>query len=160
MNIFKKFYCRSYQVVFKSLLPVLPYREPKLLKTVEDIVKVIKEDNKSSVLLVTDSGIFKLGLTQKLEGDLKESNIKVIVYSDTVANPTTRNVEEALKLYKDNNCDAIIAFGGGSAMDCAKGVGARIARPNKTLGQMKGVLKVRKKLPLLIAIPTDRKSVV
>ncbi len=154
MNIFKKFYCRSYQVVFKSLLPVLPYREPKLLKTVEDIVKVIKEDNKSSVLLVTDSGIFKLGLTQKLEGDLKESNIKVIVYSDTVANPTTRNVEEALKLYKDNNCDAIIAFGGGSAMDCAKGVGARIARPNKTLGQMKGVLKVRKKLPLLIAIPT------
>ena len=89
--------------MFKSLLPVLPYREPKLLKTVEDIVKVIKEDNKSSVLLVTDSGIFKLGLTQKLEGDLKESNIKVIVYSDTVANPTTRNVEEALKLYKDNN---------------------------------------------------------
>ena len=63
-------------------------------------------------------------------------------------------MDEALKLYYDNDCTAIIAFGGGSSMDCAKAVGARVARPNKPLGKMKGVLKVMKKTPLLIAVPT------
>lgn len=154
MNIFKKLYSRTYQLVFKLALPILPYREPKLLKSYEDIVNVLKENNFTSTLLVTDKGIFSLGLTKKLEETLAKNNIKVAVYSDTVANPTTDNVNEALNMYKDNNCKCLIAFGGGSAMDCAKGVGARLANPKKTLGQMKGVLKVRKKIPLLIAIPT------
>lgn len=154
MNIFKKFFCRTYQFAFKCALPILPYREPKLLDSYEKVVEVLNNNNHKSVLLVTDKGIYNLGLTKNLEEVLTKANIKVCVYSDTVANPTTQNVNEALNLYKKENCSALIAFGGGSAMDCAKGVGARLARPNKTLGQMKGVLKVRKKIPLLLAIPT------
>ena len=57
-------------------------------------------------------------------------------------------------MYHDNNCQAIIAFGGGSAMDCAKATGARVVKPKKSLSKMKGILKVCKKLPLLIAVPT------
>ncbi|MBO4759382.1 MAG: iron-containing alcohol dehydrogenase, partial [Spirochaetaceae bacterium] len=64
------------------------------------------------------------------------------------------NIEEALKIYNAEKCQAIIAFGGGSSIDCAKAVGARVARPRKSLAQMKGILKVRRKLPLLAAIPT------
>ncbi len=154
MNIFKKFYCRTYQFVFKILLPVLPYRQPKALNSYEEIVKVLKERNIDKILLVTDKGISSLGLTKDLEEELKKGNIKVKAYDKTVANPTTDNVDEAVKAYKAYDAHAIIAFGGGSAMDCAKGAGARIARPKKSLGQMKGVLKVRKRLPLLIAIPT------
>ncbi len=154
MNIFKRFYCRSYQMVFKCLLPVLPYRQPKLLNNADEIAKVLKEKDIDKVLLVTDKGIFNLGLTKNLEEVLKKNKMQVFVYSDTVANPTTDNVEEALKMYKENHCQGLIAFGGGSAMDCAKATGARLANPNKSLNQMKGVLKVRKKLPLLIAIPT------
>lgn len=154
MNIFKKFYCRTYQSIFKLLLPMLPYREPKLLNNIDEIVETLKKQNLNRILLVTDKGIYSLGLTKELESRLSENGVTVIVYSDTVANPTTKNVEDALSLYKENDCQTLIAFGGGSAMDCAKGVGARVARPNKTLGQMKGVLKVRKKLPLLIAVPT------
>lgn len=154
MNIFKRFYCRTYQKVFKSLLPVLPYREPKLLKSYADIADVLKDKKVSKVLLVTDKGINSLGLTKSLETELKQNQIKVFVFDKTVANPTTQNVDDALKMYKSNDCQALIAFGGGSAMDCAKATGARIARPKKSLGKMKGVLKVRKKLPLLIAIPT------
>ncbi len=154
MNIFKKFYCRTYQGVFKMLLPVLPYREPKLLKNGDEIVSVLKENKFESVLLVTDKGIRGLCLTKELEEKIKESGIKLSVYDKTVANPTTDNVDEAVSLYKKSNCQAIVAFGGGSAMDCAKATGARIAKPKKTLGQMKGVLKVCKKLPLLFAIPT------
>ncbi|MBQ3502440.1 MAG: iron-containing alcohol dehydrogenase, partial [Clostridia bacterium] len=85
---------------------------------------------------------------------VENSGIKISVYDDVVPNPTTENVEKALEIYKVNQCQAIIAVGGGSVMDCAKATGARIARPNKTLGQMKGILKVWKKLPLLIAVPT------
>lgn len=154
MNIFKKLYGRTYQFVFKCALPILPYRDPKLLKSYEDIVDVLKKNNFTKTLLVTDKGIFSLGLTKDLEKVLSENGIEVSIYSDTVANPTTKNVDEALSMYKNNSCQCLIAFGGGSAMDCAKATGARLARPDKTLGQMKGVLKVRKKLPLLIAIPT------
>ena len=61
---------------------------------------------------------------------------------------------EALEMYHSNACEAIIGFGGGSSIDCAKAVGARIAKPKQSLAKMKGILKVLRKLPLLIAIPT------
>ena len=154
MNIFKRFYCRAYQTVFKLLLPILPYREPKLLEDNLAVVNLLKENNKTSVMLVTDKGIKNLGLTLKLEEEIKKAGIKLAVYDGTVPNPTTDNVAEALELYKKEECDALIAFGGGSPMDCAKAVGAKIACPKKSLKQMKGVLKVMKKIPLLIAVPT------
>ena len=82
------------------------------------------------------------------------AGIEYHVYDKTVANPTTDTVEEALAIYKDNKCDCIIGFGGGSSMDCAKAVGVRIARPKTHLSKLGGILKVHAKLPLLIAIPT------
>lgn len=154
MNILKKFYCRAFQICFRVALPILPYREPKLLKNYNDLVDTLKSNGKQSVLFVTDKSIRTLGLTKNLEDVISNSGLHLTIYDGTVANPTTNNVDEALALYKKNNCDCIIAFGGGSAMDCAKATGARVARPNKSLGKMKGVLKVGKKIPLLIAIPT------
>lgn len=154
MNIFKKLYCRTFQVIFRIAIPVLPYREPKLLKDNDELIALLQEKQIKSVLLVTDKGIRGLGLTETLENQIKSNDIKLAVYDDTVANPTTKNVAEALDMYKSNDCEAIIAFGGGSAMDCAKATGARVVRPKKPLSKMKGILKVNKKLPLLIAIPT------
>lgn len=154
MNIFKKLYCRTYQLAFKMLLPVLPYRQPKILTTNEDVITILNDNNIKRVLLVTDKGIRGLNLTFSLEEKITSNGVNLFVYDETVPNPTTQNVEDALKIYKDNNCQAIIAFGGGSVMDCAKAVGAKVVRPKKSLSKMKGVLKVRKKLPLLIAVPT------
>ena len=154
MNIFKKFYFRTYQTVFKMALPFLPYREPEILKSNDDVAIVLKDTKLSNVLLVTDKGIRNLGLTNSLEKELENANINLSIYEDVVPNPTSQNVDEALKIYKENGCNALIAFGGGSVMDCAKAVGARVVRPKKTLAKMKGVMKVRKKLPLLIAVPT------
>jgi len=152
MNIFKKIYYRTYQGIFKLAIPLLPYREPEILETDDDVCLVLK--NIKNVLLVTDKGIRGLGLTQSLEEKLNLEGFNLFVYDETVPNPTTDNVNDALKIYKENSCGALIAFGGGSVMDCAKGVGALVACPNKTLKQMKGVMKVRKKLPPLIAVPT------
>ena len=154
MNIFKKIYCRVFQTAFRLALPVLPYRKPKIVGSVRELPDVIRGNHCSCVLIVTDSSIRSLGLTKRLEHTLGRAAIPFFIYDGTVANPTTINVAEALELYRDHACDAIIGFGGGSSMDCAKAVGACIARPKKTLAQMKGILKVRKKLPLLIAIPT------
>ncbi len=154
MNILKKSYCRIFQTVFKLALPILPYREPKILKDENAVISVLKENNINTVLLVTDKGINSLGLTKTLQNSLEKNKIKVTVYDETVPNPTTQNVSDAEKLYIENNCQGIIAFGGGSPIDTAKAVGARIAHPNKSLNKMKGILKVTKKLPLLIAVPT------
>lgn len=115
---------------------------------------IILKKKCSKVLIITDSGIRKLGLTRRLEKALDAAGIPCIIYDKTVANPTTVNVAEAVKLYLDNGCDCIIGFGGGSSMDCAKAVGARIAKPKQSLAKMKGILKVRRKLPLLMAVPT------
>ena len=154
MNIFKKFYCRAYQLILKLTLPFLPYREPQILKTNDEVIDVLRAHGSEKVLLVTDNGIHNLGLTKSLEKTLCDGGVEIILYKDTVANPTTQNVQEALDLYKLHNCNALIAFGGGSVMDCAKAVGARIARPKKGLAKLKGILKVNKKIPLLIAVPT------
>lgn len=154
MNVFKKLYCRTFQIVFKLALPILPYREPKILKTDAEVAEVLSGKNIGTVLLVTDKGINGLGLTKSLEKTLEKHKIKVVVFDETVPNPTSQNVADAEQIYKEQNCEAIIAFGGGSAMDCAKATGARIACPKKSLMQMKGILKVTKKLPLLIAVPT------
>lgn len=121
------------------------------MKALPDFIKKKKCDH---VLIITDAGIMKLGLTKRLENALFENDIAYTIYDKTVANPTTDNVAEALELYQTNGCNALIGFGGGSSMDCAKAVGARIAKPKQSLAKMKGILKVHKKLPLLIAIPT------
>ncbi len=154
MNIFSKFYYRTYQTVFKLMIPLLPYRQPKVLNSNEQVAQVLLQNGKKNVLLVTDQGINSLGLTKSLEKQLKASKLKVFVFDQVVPNPTSDNVQQALNMYKDNNCDCIVAFGGGSVMDCAKATGARVVYPKKSLKKMKGVLKVIKKIPLLIAVPT------
>ena len=145
--------------MFKIALPFLPYRTLKVIGSVKALPDIILNDiilkkKCSKVLIITDSGIRKLGLTRRLEKALDAAGIPCIIYDKTVANPTTVNVAEAVKLYLDNGCDCIIGFGGGSSMDCAKAVGARIAKPKQSLAKMKGILKVRRKLPLLMAVPT------
>ena len=154
MNCFYKAYCRIYQTGFKIALPVLPYRKPKLITGVDNLVYMLKKKHIKSVLIVTDSAIRGFGITKPLEDLLRKNKIHCFVYDKTVANPTDRNVEEARELYISGKCKAIIGVGGGSSMDCAKAVGARIAKPRQSDAQMEGLLKVHKKLPMLIAIPT------
>ena len=154
MNTLRKIYCRAFQKAFHIAIPFLPYRKPKIAGSVKELPEIIMRHKCTHVLIITDGGIMKLGLTRRLEKALKEAGIPYTIYDKTVANPTTVNVREALELYHKEGCDAIIGFGGGSSMDCAKAVGACSVKPNQSLAQMKGILKVHKKLPLLMAVPT------
>lgn len=154
MNPIRKAYCRAFQTCFKLALPILPYRKPKIFKSVCELPGLFDKKKIDKVLLVTDKSVRGLGLTDELEMCLKANDIELTIYDGTVANPTTTNVEEARTLYLENECRAIIGFGGGSPIDCAKAVGARIAKPNQPLSKMKGILKIHKRIPLLIAVPT------
>ncbi len=155
MNVFYKAFCRTYQFVMKIAANFLPFRQPEILEGLEKVPEQIEKLGIDSVLIVTDDVLHnKLHLIDGLKEGLEAKGIKYAVYDKTVPNPTIDNIEEGVALYKENACNALIAFGGGSPMDCAKGIGCRIARPNKEIPKMKGVLKVMKKLPVIFAVPT------
>lgn len=154
MNPIKAIYCRSVQAVLRAALPVLPYREPQVFHSCEELSTVFQKENIRRVLIVTDVGIVRSGIAAQLEAVLDEDDISYAVYDQTRPNPTVVNVEQALSLYRRYRCQALIAIGGGSSMDCAKAVGARLARPGTPLGKLKGTLRILRPLPTLIAIPT------
>lgn len=154
MNLFKACYCRVFQIAFRIALPVLPYRDPEILRHLDEIPALLSREKLSRPLLVTDATIRGLGLTKSLEEQLTACEKPAAVYDGTRPNPTTDMVMAALALYHAQACDCIIAFGGGSPMDCAKAVGALVARPKKKLKKMAGILKVMHRTPPIIAIPT------
>lgn len=157
MNVFQKLWYRTYQKTIYAVSPFLNWRQPQLLKFdrgIADLPKFIKDKGYDSVLLVTDPMLMQLKMPQPIIDNCGEVGLHCALFSEVCPNPTIDIVEQALQMYKGEKCQCIIALGGGSSIDCAKAVGARVARPNKSIPQMKGILKVGKKLPMLVAIPT------
>lgn len=154
MFFLHKAYCRTYQAAFRLAQPILPYRTPVLLSSCTALGSVCQKEALSSLLIVTDPGVSAAGLVTPLTDVLQENHISYSVYDQTQPNPTVSNVEDALVQYQKHRCNGLIAIGGGSAIDCAKGVGIRVAYPNRTLPQLSGKLRVLRPLPTLIAIPT------
>ncbi len=139
MFLFKAAFCRVFQAAFRLVLPVLPYREPEIVCSCEELKGIFQKERIHTPLIVTDQGIVASGLVASLEEALKSSGVSYAVYDKTQPNPTVSNVEEALALYHARDCDSLIAIGGGSSMDCAKAIGARVAQPKMSLQQMKGI---------------------
>lgn len=154
MNIVYKGYCRAFQTGMRIALPFLPYRSPEIMKSVNEVPAYLDKHAPGRTLIVTDLGCRKAGLLKSLTDALDTRRQPYSIFDRTVSNPTTDIVESARQLYIADGCVSLIGLGGGSSMDCAKAVGARIARPDKSLGQMSGILKVIKPIPTLISIPT------
>ncbi len=154
MFFLKAAFCRAFQAAFRLALPLLPYREPEIVHSCAQLDKVFEKEHIRSALIVTDKGIVNNGIVRPIEEALKSCGVAYSIYDKTFPNPTVQNVEEALEAYRKNNCSALIAIGGGSAIDCAKAVGARVVYPRRTVNQLGGMLKVHRKLPALIAVPT------
>ncbi len=156
MNLKHGFY-RVYQSVYKVAMGALDWTPPELLQgagAIKKLPALVKKQGVNNVLVVTDKGLMSLHLLDSLFEGLESEGIKYTVFDGVQPNPTIYNVEDALKLYHDNGCEAFIAFGGGSPMDCAKVTAAKVARPNKSIPSMRGQLKVLKKTPLIFAVPT------
>lgn len=152
-----KLYARGRQFVFSRALTLMPTREPVLIKgngTLLQIPQLLKEAQMKKVLVVTTAGFIKRGTLQPLFDTLQASGIGYAVFSRVMPDPTIACIEEGVEEYRRNACEAIIAIGGGSVMDCSKVLAARIAQPKKSVRQMAGMLKIRATLPAIYAVPT------
>ncbi len=153
----KKAFFRTYQSVFKIAMCAFDWSEPELLEgegAIERLPAFIKTKGLKKVLIVTDKGLTSLHLLDGLYAKLEEEGIEYAVYDGTQPNPTIQNIEDARQMYVDNGCEGVIAFGGGSPMDCAKIAAARVTNPKKSVKKMRGLLKVTHKLPPFFAVPT------
>ena len=153
----KKCYYRINQKVLKLGLCFMNWKEPELLEgegAVLKLPKFIKDKGINKVLVVTDKGLMNLHILDPLFEELKAQGMEYVVYDGVQPNPTIPSIEECKDVYIKNNCQGIIAFGGGSPMDCAKAAGARVVKPKQSVRKMRGYLKVGKKLPPFFAVPT------
>ncbi len=106
-------------------------------------------------LIVTDAGVKAAGLLAKVEAALPD--LKPAVFADTPSNPTEAAVRGAVAVYQDHQCDGLIALGGGSAIDCAKGAAIACTHegPLKTYATIEGGSpRITDAVPPLIAVPT------
>lgn len=104
-------------------------------------------------LLVTDPGVLKAGWTLDIQKSLEEVGVPYTIFSKVSPNPRSYEVEEGARLFKSEGCNVIVAVGGGSPMDCAKGIGI-VATNNKGILNFEGVDKIDIPVPPLIFIPT------
>ncbi len=113
----------------------------------------IKNFSAKKVLLVTDPGIIQAGWVKKVEENLMLERIQYVLFKDVTPNPKDYEVMAGVKVYKENGCDIIVAIGGGSPMDCAKGIGI-VSTNDKNILEFEGVDEVSIPGPPLICIPT------
>ena len=152
-----KLFARFYQFIIKIAYYFFKYpKQDQIIKDggILDIPSILKNDGLEKPLIVTDNNLLKTGIVDSLFNKLQEEKVEYVIFSDVVPNPTCLNVEEGYKKYSENNCDSIIAIGGGSPMDVAKSIGAKATSPKKNIRKFLGIMKVHKTLPTLIAVPT------
>lgn len=157
MLFFHKIYYRVYQSVIYVASMFLNFREPLLATgegSLRKIPALLAQKDFRSILIVTDDALFKLGLLDELEDILNSARIKYFIYHDVTPNPTIDQIEDGLMLYQKQKAQAIIAFGGGSSIDCAKGIAARVSNPEVPIEKMRGILRVKHRPVYVMAIPT------
>ena len=120
---------------------------------VSNVGKQAKILNGSKALLITDEILVKIGIAEKIISLLKESGVETSVYDKVNPNPTVKNVNDALSVYQNEKCDIIIALGGGSSIDCAKGVGI-LATNGGSISDYEGMDKSKNPMPPFITINT------
>jgi len=104
--------------------------------------------------ICTDKGITGAGITDQIAKIIKKDvGVDCVVFDDTIPNPTDKNVEAGLKVYKDNKCDLIISLGGGSSHDCGKAIGV-VATNGGKIHDYEGIDKSTKPMPPFIAVNT------
>ncbi len=119
----------------------------------EKIGEIAKSYGGKNALIVTDRALGPAGIIEKISRSLSGAGVQAVVYDGVVTEPTTQQVEEGLAMYRKGNCDLVIALGGGSCIDAAKGI-AVLATNGGRLQDYEGRGKIRKPKAPLIAVPT------
>jgi len=150
-------WCRTFQGALKIGNYFMGYRMPEYMEGIGKIKELgafLKEKQINDVLVVTGAGMVQRGQVQPMLDGFETNGIRYTLQTYTTTDPTSDDVEAGYKTYKEKGCKAIVALGGGSRIDCAKGIAAKTVHPKKTVAQLQGLLKVHRKIPPFVAIPT------
>ncbi|MBI5765393.1 MAG: iron-containing alcohol dehydrogenase [Planctomycetes bacterium] len=121
--------------------------------TLRRLGPIVVEECGTRALLVTDPGIVKAGHVERATASLREAGVEVTVFSGVHENPTTEHVAAGVQIARELGINAIVGFGGGSSMDCAKGINFLLTNGGR-MQDYWGVGKATKPMLPLIAVPT------
>ena len=156
-NTLELIWCRTFQAVLKVGNYFMGYRMPHYLEgpgKIAELGAFLKEKKLNDVLVVTGSGMVRRGQVKPMLDGFEANGIRYTLQTYDTTDPTSDDVEAGYKTFKENGCKTIVALGGGSRIDCAKGIAAKAVHPRKKVIQLQGLLKVHWPIPTFVAIPT------
>ncbi|CZF83270.1 Alcohol dehydrogenase 2 [Grimontia celer] len=147
---------KGYMKALKIAARVIPIPRPTLFtgaESAEQLCEAISLMNLGKLLLVTDEALVEVGIVDQVESDLRRHGVEFVRFDKVTPDPTYPQAEEGLAVYKRESCKGILAVGGGSPIDCAKVIAARVTN-NKAIKKLAGLLKVWRSPAPLFVIPT------
>lgn len=151
------FLLRFRQALFSPIQKIQLYMQPKIIKgehALLDLVDVLKEKHLTHYMIVTTPGFIKRGTLQSFFDALNQNDIQYSIFHDLKPDPEISDVEKLKEMFIKEGCQALIAIGGGSVIDCSKAALACIQMNNLDVKTVLHTGRVSKPLPLLIAVPT------
>ena len=151
------FFCRAFQCCFAVGACLLPWRRPMVYAGPGSLLRaadILRENGLRRPFVVASRRQCADKHFRALQEALDEQDILLSVFSSVEPNPSVETVEKIAAQYRLDRCDCFLVIGGGSPMDAAKAAAARLARPERSLSRLAGLLKVRRRVPPLIAVPT------
>lgn len=142
--------------MFREFDPLLKFEIPEIIfgrDSLKQLGQCSRRLGGERVLLVTDPGIIACGWIDEALGYLEQEGLKSVVYDNVVTNPRSYQVEEGALVYSRKECDVIIAIGGGSPMDTAKGIAILVSNEGR-IGDYVGCNLITQPIPPLICVPT------
>ena len=151
------FACRAFRCCFGAGARLLPWRTPEVYTGDGSLLRVadiLRENSLRRPFVIASRRQCADEHFRRLQEVLDMQDILLSIFSAVEPNPSVETVEKIAEQYRIDRCDCFLVIGGGSPMDAAKAAAARLARPDKPLSQLVGLLKVRRRIPPLIAVPT------
>ena len=151
------FLLRVRQAIFSPIQKTQLYMQPRMIKgehALLDLVDVLKEKHLTHYMIVTTPGFIKRRTLQSFFEALTQNDIQYSIFHDVKPDPEISDVEKLKEKFIKDGCQALIAIGGGSAIDCSKAAFACVPMKNLDVKIVLHTGRVSKPLPLLIAVPT------
>ena len=156
LHALEVFCLRIYMLIFKFVTAILPFKWPQTFEGTDsslELVRHIAKQGHGNILIVSDAVLVKLGVLNKIIAELDKLGVKHVMYDGVEPNPTVAQIEAGYELCAKHDCKAILAVGGGSPIDAAKMIGARV-KNKKPIVKMTGLFQVWRGMLPLYAIPT------
>ena len=151
------FACRVFQCCFGAGARLLPWRTPEVYTGDGSLLRVadiLRENSLRRPFVIASRRQCADEHFRRLQEVLDMQDILLSIFSAVEPNPSVETVEKIAEQYRIDRCDCFLVIGGGSPMDAAKAAAALLVRPNRSLSSLAGLLKVRRRIPPFIAVPT------